>query len=222
MNFIFQNYQEINSIVQELSQGKTFLLPVSKTFPASDIRMLYDCDIRDFAESRLQELEPKTKELPQDIKWHFIGHLQSNKVRKVVPLVQMIHSVDSASLLDKIDHAATDFEHHVDCLLEFNPGGEDSKTGADISQADELFERACKCGNFCNVCGIMGMAPLNGSNEEIHAAFRKLAELKKYGEQKFNLTLPHLSMGMSGDYEIAISEGSTIVRIGTAIFGRRK
>ena len=222
MSDIIRNYQSIAESVKELSNGKTFLLAVSKTFPASDIKVLYDYGIRDFAESRLQELEPKAKELPSDIKWHFIGHLQSNKVRKVVPLVSVIHSVDSVSLLDKIDRAAADFEHKLDCFLEFNPAGEESKTGADMNFADEIFERAEKCTQFCNVCGIMGMAPLGGTEDENRAAFRKLAELRNYAQQKFNLSLPPLSMGMSGDYETAVEEGSTIVRIGTAIFGRRE
>lgn len=220
MNNIIQNYRNIAAKVENLSQGKTFLLAVSKTFPASDIKVLYDHGIRDFAESRLQELEPKAKELPSDIKWHFIGHLQSNKVRKVVPLVSVIHSVDSVSLLDKIDRAAADFKHKIDCFLEFNPG-EESKTGADFSAADELFERAKQCSEFCSICGIMGMAPLGGTEEENRAAFRKLRELAQYGIEKFGLHLNELSMGMSGDYEAAIAEGSTVVRIGSAIFGCR-
>lgn len=221
MNYIIKNYQTVREQVKELSDGRTFLLAVSKTFPASDIKVLYDHGVRDFAESRLQELEPKTKELPSDIRWHFIGHLQSNKVRKVVPLVSVIHSVDSVSLLDKIDRAALEFEHKIDCFLEFNPGGEDSKTGADLNFADELFERAKKCSSFCNVCGIMGMAPLGGSVEENRAAFRKLAELRNHAQMKFGLDLDQLSMGMSGDYREAILEGSTMVRIGSAIFGCR-
>ena len=221
MSDIIRNYQSIAESVKELSNGKTFLLAVSKTFPASDIKVLYDYGIRDFAESRLQELEPKAKELPSDIKWHFIGHLQSNKVRKVVPLVSVIHSVDSVSLLYKIDRAAADFEHKIDCFLEFNPAGEESKTGADMNFADEIFERAEKCTQFCNVCGIMGMAPLGGTEDENRAAFRKLAELRDYAEKKFGLVLSQLSMGMSGDYQAAIAEGSTVVRIGSAIFGYR-
>lgn len=222
MSYIIENYQAVAESVRELSCGRTFLLAVSKTFPAADIRVLYDYGIRDFAESRLQELEPKVKELPSDIRWHFIGHLQSNKVRKVVPLVSVIHSVDSVSLLDKIDRAAAELEHKVDCFLEFNPAGEDSKTGADIINADEIFERAKNCSQFCNVCGIMGMAPLGGSDAENRAAFRKLRELRDYAQNKFNLDLPQLSMGMSGDYHAAIAEQSTIVRIGSAIFGKRE
>ena len=222
MNHIIENYQEISARVNELSLGKTALLAVSKTFPAEYIKTLYDYGIREFAESRLQELEPKAAALPADIKWHFIGHLQSNKVKKVVPLVSVIHSVDSVSLLDKIDRAAMDFEHKVDCYLEFNPGGEDSKTGADLALADEFFERAAQCSPFCNVCGIMGMAPLGASEEENRSAFRKLRELLEYANSKFNLNLTQLSMGMSGDYEIAIAEGSTVVRIGSAIFGNRE
>lgn len=221
MSDIIQNYNAVNNDVRDLSAGRTLLLAVSKTFPAADIKVLYDYGIRDFAESRLQELEPKSRELPADIKWHFIGHLQSNKVRKVVPLVSVIHSVDSASLLDKIDRAATDFEHKIDCFLEFNPAGENSKTGADMTAADEIFERARQCGKFCNVCGIMGMAPLGGSESENRAAFCKLRELRDYAQEKFGLNLPQLSMGMSGDYKEAIAEGSTIVRIGSAIFGYR-
>lgn len=222
MSYIIENYQAVADSVRELSCGRTFLLAVSKTFPAADIRVLYDYGIRDFAESRLQELEPKVKELPSDIRWHFIGHLQSNKVRKVVPLVSVIHSVDSVSLLDKIDRTAFEFEHKVDCFLEFNPAGEDSKTGADMSAADEIFERAKNCSKFCNVCGIMGMAPLGGTEDENRAAFRKLRELRDYAQNKFGLDLPQLSMGMSGDYHAAIAEQSTIVRIGSAIFGKRE
>lgn len=221
MNRIIQNYQAVAGDVKKISGGRTFLLAVSKTFPSEDIKVLYDYGIRDFAESRLQELEPKTKILPSDIKWHFIGHIQSNKVRKIVPLVSVIHSIDSVSLLDKIDRAAAEFEHQIECFIEFNPGGEDSKTGADMTSANEIFTRAAQCSKFCRVCGIMGMAPLGGSEEENKTAFRKLRELRDMAQKRFALELPQLSMGMSGDYHEAVAEGSTIVRIGSAIFGQR-
>lgn len=221
MNEIIRNYETLLADVNQLSAGNTVLLPVSKTFPASDIKLLYDHGVRIFAENRLQELELKSKELPADIEWHFIGHLQSNKVRKVVPLVSYIHSVDSVSLLEKIDRTAAEFEHTVKCFLEFNPGGEDSKTGADLQIADELFARAGNCNPFCQVCGIMGMAPLGAGKEENRTAFRTLRGLFERANEKFGLNLTQLSMGMSGDYPEAIAEGSTIVRIGSAIFGRR-
>lgn len=221
MNEIVKNYEVLLADVKEKSNGRTLLLPVSKTFPASDIKILYDHGVRCFAENRLQELEPKSKELPQDIEWHFIGHLQSNKVKKVVPLSSYIHSVDSVSLLDKIDRTAADLQHHIKCFLEFKPDGEDSKTGADITLADEMFKRAENCSEYCQICGIMGMAPLGGSPEENRAAFKKLHDLMIYANEKFDLNLSQLSMGMSGDYIEAITEGSTIVRIGSAIFGKR-
>ena len=221
MNEIIRNYETLLADIQKKSAGRTFLLPVSKTFPASDIKILYDHGVRHFAENRLQELDPKSHELPSDIKWHFIGHLQSNKVRKVVPLAYAIHSVDSVSLLDKIDRAAAEFQHHIKCFIEFKPEGEDSKTGAGINLADELFERAEKCSEFCTVCGIMGMAPLGGTAEQNSAAFKKLHDLLDYANTKFKLNMTELSMGMSGDYTEAISHGSTIVRIGSAIFGKR-
>ena len=221
MNEIISNYENILADVKQKSNGRTLLLPVSKTFPASDIKILYDHGVRSFAENRLQELEPKSRELPPDIEWHFIGHLQSNKVRKVVQLADFIHSVDSVSLLDKIDRAAAELQHTVKCFLEFKPAGEDSKTGADASIADELFERAGNCTSFCQICGIMGMAPLGGGEAENREAFRKLHELFDYANSKFALDLTELSMGMSGDYAEAIAEGSTIVRIGSSIFGKR-
>ena len=176
--------------------------------------------VRDFGENRIQELETKAARLPQDIVWHFIGSLQSNKIRKAVKLASVIHSVDSVSAVERLDRIAEEEGKCVKFLLEVNVSGEASKSG--VPQADfmALARTAASC-RTAVFAGLMTMAPLDAPTETLDAVFGGLAALRDRAEKEFGATLPLLSMGMSGDFANAVSHGSTIVRIGTAIFGRR-
>ena len=202
------------------SGAEILLLAVSKTWPSSDIRALYDIGVRDFGENRMQELERKVAELPEDIVWHYIGSLQSNKIRKAVKLASVIHSVENISAVGRLDRIAGEEGRRVKFLLEVNVSGEESKSG--VSQKDfmPLARAAAQCRNAV-FSGLMTMAPLDAPPAVLDAVFGGLAALKAQAETELNVTLPLLSMGMSGDYKAAVIHGSTIVRIGTAIFGKR-
>lgn len=226
MSSVCENFRRVRSEVDAAAaaagrSGKDILLlAVSKTFPVSDIRSLYDMGVRDFGENRIQELETKAAQLPQDIVWHFIGSLQSNKIRKAVKLASVIHSVDSVPAVERLDRIAEEEGKRVKFLLEVNVSGEASKSG--VPQADfmELARAAASC-RYAVFSGLMTMAPLGASAETLDAVFGGLAALRDRAEKELHVTLPLLSMGMSGDFANAVSHGSTIVRIGTAIFGRR-
>lgn len=193
------------------------LLAVSKTFPGENIMELYNIGVRHFGENRIPELESKKGALPEDIVWHFIGPLQSNKVRKAVRCASVIHSVESISLLEKIERIAGEEGKTVDILLEVNVSGEASKGGVAPEDLDPLAAAAVKCKNI-RFAGLMTMAPLSAEQDELEKIFSTLAALKSSLEKKYAVKLEHLSMGMSGDFETAVACGSTIIRIGTAIF----
>ena len=196
------------------------LLAVSKTFPADAVRELYDAGIRQFGESRVPELAAKAAALPGDIEWHFIGRLQSNKARRVLQLAAMIHSVDSPSLLERLERIAAEEDLRRAFLIEVNVSGEASKAGCSPDGLDALAERAAAC-RFLEWRGLMTMAPAEAAGESLAAIFRTLRESRDRLEEKFHRPLPVLSMGMSGDFECAVAQGSTLVRIGSAIFGGR-
>ena len=197
------------------------LLAVSKTFPAEAVMAAYEAGQRLFGENKVQELEIKVPVLPQDIEWHLIGHLQGNKAQKAVSSASFIHSVDSVKLLQRIDRIAGENFLKPEILLEFNVSGEESKFGASLEKdAMTLAGEAVKCKNI-EFTGLMTMAPLDADEKVLRTVFSSLRELENSIENEFGIKLPELSMGMSGDYAIAIEEGSTIVRIGTAIFGKR-
>ncbi|MEA4862822.1 MAG: YggS family pyridoxal phosphate-dependent enzyme [Victivallaceae bacterium] len=195
------------------SLGSAGLVAVSKTFPASDIQEIYDCGQRSFGESRASELAEKVKSLPADIEWHFIGHLQSNKVKAVVEYSSWIHAVDSLKLLERIDRIAGELGKRPKLLLEVNVSGEESKFGL---RPEELAELLAFKPEHCEVVGLMTMAPDGAPEPELRRIFTTLAGLAK------SVGLPELSMGMSGDYPIAVECGATMVRVGSAIFGRRE
>ena len=226
MSSVCENFRRVRSEIDAAAaaagrDGKDILLlAVSKTFPASDIRSLYGMGVRDFGENRIQELEAKVAELPRDIVWHFIGALQSNKIRKAVRLASVIHSVDNISAVERLDRIAEEEKKHVKFLLEVNISGEASKSGVSRENFMSLARAAARCRNAV-FSGLMTMAPLNAPSEVLDAVFGGLAALREQAEKELRAALPLLSMGMSGDYENAVSHGSTIVRIGTAIFGRR-
>ena len=197
------------------------LLAVSKTFPLSDILEAHEAGQLEFGENRVQELETKVPNGTPDIIWHLIGHLQSNKAEKAVELAEYIHSVDSVKLLNKINSAAAKRGKIQKILLEVNVSGEESKFG--LSGWDALRETAEHALGLANIqlLGLMTMAPLDADDSVLHATFGGLREFHDRLEREFSVTLPELSMGMSHDYPVAIAEGATIVRVGTAIFGGR-
>ncbi|MFT4680759.1 MAG: pyridoxal phosphate enzyme (YggS family) [Granulosicoccus sp.] len=212
-------------IVRRKIPSVVTLVAVSKTKPAKMVLEAYNSGQRIFGENRIQELEAKWKELPKDIKWHMIGHLQSKKVKQIAPFISMIHSVDSAKLLSVIDDSARKNNRVIDVLLQFHIAEESSKFGLTMKEAklmldSERFEQM----QHVNVCGVMGMATFSKDMEMIRKEFKKLKfifdemKLLNFSEKSdFN----QLSMGMSGDFEIAIEEGSTMVRVGSTIFGER-
>ncbi len=192
------------------------LLAVSKTKTAADILALYALGQRDFGENYVQELVEKQQQLPADIRWHFIGHLQSNKVRSIVPFVYLIHGVDSLRLLKEIDRQAAKTGRVVDVLLQVHIAREETKFGLDAAEVGEVMQAAPAMGAV-RVRGLMGMASNTEDAEAVRAEFRALKDVLDHWFPGDGI----LSMGMSGDYRIAIEEGSNMVRIGSLLFGAR-
>ena len=227
MSGIAENLSEVRAAVARAaadahrSPESVCLLAVSKTFPADDVRIAYDAGQRMFGENRVQELEAKAPVLPSDIEWHLIGHLQSNKAAKAVEYASWIHSVDSAKLLAMIDKAAEKRGKSIHVLLEVNISGEASKFGMrDEAEILETAKAACGMAHV-RLCGLMTMAELDADEKRLHETFAGLRMMRDRLERELGISLPELSMGMSSDFPQAISEGATIVRVGTAIFGRR-
>ena len=207
-------YQELND---ELRLSKITLVAVSKTKPAADILELYDLGHRDFGENYVQELVEKAGQLPKDIRWHFIGHLQTNKVKLIVPFVYLIHGVDSIKLLKEIDKEGAKQSRVIHCLLQVHIAQEETKFGFDENELSGI-----QTSQFANVkiIGVMGMASLTDDMNKIRTEFTHLKNLFKK-LQASNPQLQILSTGMSSDYKIAIEEGSNMVRIGSLLFGER-
>jgi pyridoxal phosphate enzyme (YggS family) len=201
------------------------LVAVSKTKSASEIMEVYNTGQRIFGENRVQELLSKKDLLPGNIEWHLIGHLQTNKVRHIVPFVSLIHSVDSFHLLSVINQEALKINKVVDCLLQFHIAKEETKFGFDIEEANEMiYSDNFRQLNNVKVCGVMGMATFTDDKERVRKEFRNLSDYFKLLKAKYFLNdeyFREISMGMSGDFRIAIEEGSTIIRIGSIIFGER-
>ena len=200
------------------------LVAVGKTKPASMIRELYDLGVRDFGENKVQELTAKYEELPKDIRWHMIGHLQSNKVKYIVDKVAMIHSVDSLRLAQVIEKEAVKKDvDHVDVLLEVNVSGEESKYGMTPAEVEEQIDQFLDLKRV-RIRGFMTVAPFAEDPEEVRPYFKRLKQLSVDIQNKTidnNIDVGLLSMGMSGDFEAAIEEGASFVRVGTRIFGAR-
>lgn len=208
--------------MEELLFNKNFTcVAVSKTKPVDDIEKIYNLGHKEFGENKVQELLEKYNKLPKDIKWHMIGHLQTNKIKKVIPIISLIHSVDSLKLLKKINNEAIKINKVISCLLQINISNENNKYGFSIDQIREIFNNEIlKDFKFIRIKGLMGMASFTENKNQIRIEFNNLKkifdELKiKYPELKI------ISMGMSGDYKIAIEEGSNMIRIGSKIFGKR-
>lgn len=201
------------------------LVAVSKTKPVADILVAYNAGQKIFGENRVQELLKKKDLLPSDIEWHLIGHLQTNKVKLIVPFVSMIQSVDSFRLLKTINDEARKTGRTVNCLLQLHIAKEETKFGFSIQEVTEMLrDSSVRTLESIKICGVMGMATFTNDKDMVRAEFRYLADcFRKLKTDYFpgNADFKEISMGMSGDFAIAISEGSTMVRIGSLIFGER-
>ena len=206
----------ISNILNDLD-NQIQLVAVSKTKPNNYILEAYQAGQRIFGENKVQELVEKYNILPNDIKWHMIGHLQTNKVKYIAPFVSLIHSVDSKKLLIEIDKRAKQNNRVIHCLLQINIAQESTKFGLNENEVLELLEM-----NLSNISidGLMGMATFTDDKQQIRREFKSLKNTFEKFKRKFN-KLFILSMGMSGDYDIAIEEGSNMIRIGSSIFGSR-
>ena len=211
--------------IQSTIPSDVTLVAVSKTKPVSDLQEVYDAGQRVFGENKVQEMTEKYEILPKDIQWHLIGHLQTNKVKYIAPFVSLIHSVDSTKLLNEINKEAKKNNRVIDCLLQFHIAEEETKFGLAIEEAKELLESKefVEMQNV-SIVGIMGMASFTENIETVRHEFRVLEsyfQILKSHFFKFNHDFKEISMGMSGDYLLAIEEGSTMVRVGSSIFGTR-
>jgi pyridoxal phosphate enzyme (YggS family) len=209
--------------------SKVTLVAVSKLQPVASIRHLYHFGHRDFGENYVQELIEKQLLLPPDINWHFIGHLQSNKIKYIAPFVHLIHSVDSFKLLLEIDRQGKKIDKRINCLLQVHIANEDTKFGLHAGELEELItgiNRAAEMNGMNNimVAGLMGMATLTDDNDVVSAELKYLSALyEKYSHiHTSNIHFQYLSMGMSADYKEAIAAGSNMVRVGSLVFGERK
>jgi pyridoxal phosphate enzyme (YggS family) len=221
MGRISDNIIEIN---QHIPQGVQ-LVAVSKTKPISDIEEAYTIGQRVFGENKVQEMEDKFRALPKDIEWHLIGHLQSNKVKYIAPFVAMIHAVDSEQLLRIIDKEGAKNNRIIDCLIQIHIAQEDTKFGFSEQEAEAfLSSTSWSEMNHVRIRGLMGMATFTDDNKQIRLEFKSLKRLfdsiKTTSMSEVD-SFNQLSMGMSGDFQIGIEEGSTLVRVGSAIFGDR-
>lgn len=224
---VTENYKEVQSFVKESEKKSSYcqkvtLIAVSKTKPSSDIKALYDIGVRDFGENKVQELCDKYDELPKDIKWHLIGHLQTNKVKYIVDKVYLIHSVDSIHLAQQIEHECEKKNVDVNILVQVNVAKEDTKFGLMAEDVMSMIETISKLPHI-HIKGLMTIAPFVEDAEENRQVFSDLKKLSVDIRNKNidNVSMDVLSMGMSGDYRVAIEEGSTMVRVGTSIFGER-
>ena len=212
------NIEQYHAISAELKAANVTLVAVSKTKPLEDIKALYDLGQRDFGENYVQELVDKEAMLPKDIRWHFIGHLQRNKVKYIAPFVHLIHGVDSLNLLKEIDKQGTRFQRNINCLLQVHIAQEETKFGLDDTELQETVSAASSLEHE-SVNGLMGMASFTADPKKIGEEFARLKTL--YDQYMKQTGWSTLSMGMSGDYKLAIEHGSTMVRIGSLLFGAR-
>ena len=201
------------------------LVAVSKTKPVSDLQEAYDAGQRIFGENHALEMRDKHEVLPQDIQWHFIGHLQTNKIKYIIPFVTLIHSIDSANLLEAVNKEALKHGRTVDCLLQFHIAQEETKFGLDLDEARQLLDsEEFKAMRNVRLCGVMGMATFTDDETEIRKEFKHLKTIfdtLKSGYFAGHPEFKEISMGMSNDYPIAVEEGATLVRVGSKIFGIR-
>lgn len=216
--------ENLNLIKQNLPDNVT-LVAVSKTKPVSDLMEAYEAGQRIFGENKIQEMTEKWQQMPKDIEWHMIGHVQSNKVKYMVPYVKLIHGVDSLKLLKEINRQAVRWRKNINCLLQIHIAEEETKFGLDENELDTLLNSdEFKEMNNIKIVGLMGMATFTDNQAQIKREFnhlKKIFDALQNQPTTQNLQPTTLSMGMSGDYQIAIESGSTMVRIGSSIFGSR-
>jgi len=219
---IVENKIEASCHKAARSRKEVTLIAVSKTKPVSMLKEVYKAGVRDFGENKVQELMDKIPELPGDIRWHMIGHLQRNKVKYIIDKVVMIHSVDSLRLAEEIDSEAKKHGLVMDILIEVNVAEEESKFGVSVAEAPMLVAKIARLSSV-RICGLMTIAPFTEIPEDNRIYFKKLKQLSVDIERKNidNVSMSLLSMGMTGDYTVAIEEGATYVRVGTGIFGER-
>ncbi|MDD5258716.1 MAG: YggS family pyridoxal phosphate-dependent enzyme [bacterium] len=228
MSAIYDNVQQVRSIISRQAAatgrnpGEITLVAVTKTVAPELVQEALAAGVTDIGENKVQEALSKSTCLGSGFNWHLIGHLQTNKVKAAVQLFALIHSVDSLKLIEAIDREAGWIGKQQQILIEINISGEESKYGCTPADALDMI-RAASLKSNVHVAGLMTMAPFTADKDRIQAVFRGLRELKDTiaGYHLPNIEMKHLSMGMSHDFEIAIAEGATLVRIGTAIFGKR-
>lgn len=215
----------LESVKKSFVNPECKLIAVSKTKPLEDLKEAYEAGIRDFGENKVQEIQAKQPEMPADTRWHMIGHLQSNKVKYIAPFVHLIHGVDSFKLLQEINKQGKKINRRLSVLIQMHIAEEESKFGFDRTELDEMLgSMEFTELTHVKIQGLMGMATFTDDQDQIRKEFRGLNQLF---EELKGLNLPdfvdlqEISMGMSGDYNIAQEEGSTMVRIGSAIFGSR-
>mgnify|MGYP001326291750 FL=1 len=208
--------KNLNHLYRNISND-IVVVAVSKTKPNEDILEAYNSGHKSFGENKVQELIEKHNALPKDIEWHFIGHLQRNKVKNIIKFIHLIHSVDSYKLLNEINKRAENENRVVDCLIQVKIASEENKYGFNIGEIDDVINFS-KNLNHINVKGFMGMSTLTNDNNIINNEFSKLQNIFKNYKSK---TLNILSMGMSNDYNLAIENGSNMIRLGSIIFGKR-
>ncbi len=218
MGFNFDQYEKIKAQLPR----EVLLLPVSKTKPISDLMEAYNHGVKVFGENYVQELLAKAEEMPKDMEWHFIGHLQSNKVKYIAPFVKMIHGVDSFSLLKEIAKQARKQGRVIEVLLQFHIATEESKFGWSPEDLDEIaVELKNNTFEGVEICGVMGMASFVDDEQTIRKEFRQLKQcfdvLQPLLSERFRI----ISMGMSGDWPMAVEEGSNLIRLGSVLFGSR-
>ncbi len=228
MDSIKQNIESIEAEIKEICQrcGRSFeditLIAVSKTIDTDRINYAVDCGVSNLGENKVQEIMDKYDHISKNVKWHLIGHLQSNKVKYIIDKVELIHSVDSEKLAEEISRRAQQNNMKKDVLVQINVAKEDTKFGIDIEDAVDFVKSISRFDNIC-IKGLMTVAPYDEDPEKVRPVFR---QLKQKFDQLAQLDIPntdmkYLSMGMSNDYPVAIEEGSNMIRVGTAIFGKR-
>jgi len=215
---------QLEQITASLGTNTT-LVAVSKTHSIERIMEAYEAGQRDFGENKVQELVEKYEALPKDIRWHMIGHLQSNKVKYIAPFVHLIHGVDSVNLLKEINKQGIKNERQISCLLQFHIAQEDTKFGLSLEEAKALLAGPeFSLLNHVRICGVMGMATFTENTAQIRKEFQSLHAIYQQIKSSYfssNAEFKEISMGMSDDYPIAMEEGSTLIRVGSKIFGRR-
>ena len=220
---IKDNLLHINN---QLAGTNARLIAVTKTKPIEDLMEAYQAGYKTFGENRVQEMTAKWEVLPKDIEWHLIGHLQSNKVKYMAPFVSLIHSIDSLDLLKEVNKQAQKNNRVIDCLLQIYIAQEETKFGlSEVETVELLDSEDFKNLQNVRIVGVMGMATNTENVEQIRLEFKKLKHFFSYLKKKYhtqNIDWKEISMGMSGDYLIAVAEGATLVRVGSAIFGNRQ